>query len=197
MNKTVILAAVAVALFAANADTLDLAGEWRPSDAAGEHALAATVPGGVHDALIASDRPRIDYVYTAQMFNDDLTHCTLDVFADLSDGTTVTNRLEIDNPPLWWPNGAGERAFYTFTVDVNGEQVDGDRVTLTTDRPAFFVWVDSPGCAFSDNCLTLLPGRPVTVFRQNPQEFLQSCKSCQSCQDKITVLSLADLLPRD
>ena len=74
-------------------------------------------------ALIASDRPRIDYVYTAQTFNDDLTHCTLDVFADLSDGTTVTNRLEIDNPPLWWPNGAGEQKFYTFTVDVNGEPV--------------------------------------------------------------------------
>jgi len=66
-------------------------------------------------ALIASDRPRIDYVYTTQTFNDDLTHCTLDVFADLSNGTTVTNRLEIDNPPLWWPNGAGEQKFYTFT----------------------------------------------------------------------------------
>ena len=74
-------------------------------------------------ALVASDRPRIDYVYTTQRFNNDLSHCTLDVFADLSDGTTVTNRLEIDNPPLWWPNGAGERNFYTFTVDVNGEKV--------------------------------------------------------------------------
>ena len=73
--------------------------------------------------LIASEKPRIDYVYTAQTFNDDLSHCTLDVFADLSDGTTVTNRLEIDNPPLWWPNGAGEQKFYTFTVDVNGEKV--------------------------------------------------------------------------
>ena len=40
--------------------------------------------------LIANDRPRIDYVYTTQHFNDDLSHCTLDVFADLSDGTTVT-----------------------------------------------------------------------------------------------------------
>ena len=73
--------------------------------------------------LIASDSPRIDYVYTAQQFNEDLSHCTLDVFADLSDGTTVTNRIEIDNPPLWWPNGAGEQNFYTFTVDVNGEVV--------------------------------------------------------------------------
>ena len=74
-------------------------------------------------ALIASDKPRIDYIYTTQKFNDDLSHCTLDVFADLSDGSTVTNRIEIENPPLWWPNGAGEQRFYTFTVDVNGEKV--------------------------------------------------------------------------
>ncbi len=73
--------------------------------------------------LLASDRPRVDYVYTTQTFSDDLGHCTLDVFADLSDGTTVTNRIEIDNPPLWWPNGAGAQNFYTFTVDVNGEKI--------------------------------------------------------------------------
>ncbi len=75
--------------------------------------------------LIAGDKPRIDYVYTEQKFSEDLSHCTLDVFADLSDGTTVTNRLEIDNPPLWWPNGVGEQRFYTYTVDVNGEKVSG------------------------------------------------------------------------
>ena len=73
--------------------------------------------------LIANDRPRIDYVYTTQTFNDDLSHCSLDVFADLSDGTTVTNRIEVNDPPLWWPNGAGDRKFYVFTVDVNGEKV--------------------------------------------------------------------------
>ena len=73
--------------------------------------------------LIASDKPRVDYVYTTQTFNDDFSHCTLDVFADLSDGSTVTNRIEIDDPPLWWPNGAGEQKFYTYAVDVNGEKV--------------------------------------------------------------------------
>ena len=73
--------------------------------------------------LVASDKPRIDYMYTEQSFNSDLSHCTLDVFADLSDGSIVTNRIEIDNPPLWWPNGAGEQNFYTYTVDVNGEKV--------------------------------------------------------------------------
>ncbi len=74
-------------------------------------------------ALVAAGKPRIEYVHTAQHFNADLSHCSLDVFADLSDGTTVTNRVEIDNPPLWWPNGEGEQNFYTFTVDVNGEKV--------------------------------------------------------------------------
>ena len=73
--------------------------------------------------LIAEDRPRIDYVYSTQDFNDDFSHCTLTVFADLSDGTTVTNKVEIDNPPLWWPNGAGEQRFYTYTADVKGSTV--------------------------------------------------------------------------
>lgn len=76
-------------------------------------------------ALIASDKPRIDYVYTQQEFNEDLTHCTLDIIAELSDSTAVTNRLEIDNPPLWWPNGAGEQRFYEYEVEVNGEMVKG------------------------------------------------------------------------
>ena len=80
---------------------------------------------GVMDriALIASDSPRVDYVYTRQSFNEDLSHCTLDVFADLSDGTVVTNRIEIDDPPLWWPNGYGRQELYAFAVDVNGERI--------------------------------------------------------------------------
>ena len=74
-------------------------------------------------AIIGSDKPRVEYVYTRQEFNDDLTHCTLTVYADLSDGSCVTNKLEIDDPPLWWPNGAGEQKFFSFTVDVNGEKI--------------------------------------------------------------------------
>ncbi|MBE6382937.1 MAG: hypothetical protein E7049_08010 [Lentisphaerae bacterium] len=73
--------------------------------------------------LMASSRPRIDYVHTSQSFSDDLAHCTLTVFADMSDGSTVTNRVEIDNPPLWWPNGEGEQNLYEYTVDVNGEKL--------------------------------------------------------------------------
>jgi beta-mannosidase len=38
-------------------------------------------------------------------------------------------------------------------------------VTLTTDKPAFFVWANVSGIRgeFSDNSFTLLPGRPVTL----------------------------------
>jgi len=69
-------------------------------------------------ALYASDRPRVDYVYTEQKFNDDLSHCTLLVTADLSDGSQVRKTIEIDRPPLWWPNGFGEQKFYTYELDV-------------------------------------------------------------------------------
>lgn len=75
--------------------------------------------------LIASDEPRIDYVYTEQEFNDDLSHCRLTVFTDLSDGTTVTNVVEIDDPPLWWPNGEGERKYFYYHVPVGETQVSG------------------------------------------------------------------------
>ena len=70
--------------------------------------------------LIAHDDPKIDYVYSDQKFNDDCTHCDLTVYADMSDGSTVTNRIAIDNPPLWWPNGAGRQDFYTYTIDEDG-----------------------------------------------------------------------------
>ncbi len=73
--------------------------------------------------LVATDGPRLDYVYTTQKFNDDFSHCTLTVTGEFSDGTKESKTLEIDNPPLWWPNGAGERKFYTYAVDLGGEKV--------------------------------------------------------------------------
>ena len=43
-------------------------------------------------------------------------------------------------------------------------KLDADRrsITLSTDKPAFFVWANVEGVKgeFDDNCLTLLPGRP-------------------------------------
>ena len=73
--------------------------------------------------LIATDGPRVEYVYSTQEFNDDFTHCTLAVTAELSDGSKTVRTFEIDNPPLWWPNGAGEQNFYTVEFDVNGERI--------------------------------------------------------------------------
>ncbi|MBR6055038.1 MAG: glycoside hydrolase family 2 protein [Bacteroidales bacterium] len=42
-------------------------------------------------------------------------------------------------------------------------------VTLTTDKPAYFVWLTAPGARFSDNSFTLLPGetKEVTVIPHN------------------------------
>ncbi len=71
--------------------------------------------------IIASDGERIDYVYTRQDFNDDLTCCTLSVMAELETGAVVTNVVRIDNPPLWWPNGAGEQNLYEYEVQVEGQ----------------------------------------------------------------------------
>ena len=44
-------------------------------------------------------------------------------------------------------------------------EVNGFFVRLTTDKPAFFVWMNAHGVRgeFSDNSLTLLPGRPITL----------------------------------
>ena len=73
--------------------------------------------------LIATDGPRVEYVYSTQAFSDDFAHCSLTVTAELSDGSKVEKTFEIDNPPLWWPNGAGEQRFYTAELDVNGEKI--------------------------------------------------------------------------
>ena len=44
-------------------------------------------------------------------------------------------------------------------------KIDGFKVTLTTDKPAFFVWANAKKISgeFSDNSFTLLPGRPKTI----------------------------------
>ena len=75
--------------------------------------------------ILASDRPRVEYVYTDQAFAEDLSKCTLTVFAEMSDATVVTNRIEIDNPPLWWPHGYGEQRFYHYSVKVGDETIEG------------------------------------------------------------------------
>ncbi len=73
--------------------------------------------------LIASDGDRIDYVRTRQKWADDLSRCTLEVTAWMEDGTQEHRTLEVEDPPLWWPNGSGERKFHTFTVDIRGQRV--------------------------------------------------------------------------
>ena len=74
--------------------------------------------------LIGSDVRRVDYLTADTQFNSDLTHCTLTARAECDDGSVVTNRIEIANPPLWWPNGQGERKFYTYSVTVDGQRYE-------------------------------------------------------------------------
>ena len=42
---------------------------------------------------------------------------------------------------------------------------DGFRFVLSTDAPAFFVWLEAPGVRgeFNDNSFTLLPGEPRAI----------------------------------
>lgn len=77
--------------------------------------------------LVAHDAPKVEYVYSSQEFNGDFSRCDLTVFADVTeaDGSqhTVTNKFVIENPPLWWPNGAGERKFYEYAVKIGDETI--------------------------------------------------------------------------
>ena len=53
-------------------------------------------------------------------------------------------------------------------------------VTLTTDKPAFFVWADTPGIrgTFSDNSFTLYPGQPVRLtFTPKGNETFEAFKA--------------------
>ena len=76
------------------------------------------------------------------------------------DGTKVTHRNE------WYFSAfkrcdLGDAAVDAIPAERNGKWT----VTLTTDKPAFFVWANVSGIRgeFSDNSFTLLPGRPVTL----------------------------------
>ena len=77
--------------------------------------------------IVFDDGERLDYIYSTQKFNDDFTHCDLEVFVettDLSGATkTATHRFSIDNPPIWWPNGQGPQSFYEYSLPVAGREV--------------------------------------------------------------------------
>lgn len=70
--------------------------------------------------LLASSARRVDYLYADTVFADDLSRCDVTVFAVCDDGSVVTNRESLVNPPLWWPNGQGDRRFHVYAVDVDG-----------------------------------------------------------------------------
>ena len=77
--------------------------------------------------LISDDGLRLDYIYSSQSFNEDLSHCDLTVWAEVTDLEGASRKLEykfpIDNPPLWWPRGQGPQNFYSYEIDVAGEKI--------------------------------------------------------------------------
>ena len=97
--------------------------------------------------LIGVNDARIDYVYTDQKFNADLTHVDVTVTAEVTSpagGETtfavnlgskgderkialkpgvnrVSLTIPVDGPRLWWPNGCGEQVLYPLDVRVGDE----------------------------------------------------------------------------
>jgi len=74
--------------------------------------------------LMAYDDFRVDYVYTEQAFAPDYSRCDVTVFTELTnaDGSheTVTNRVTVDRPKLWWPRGYGEPHLTDISFSVRG-----------------------------------------------------------------------------
>ena len=74
--------------------------------------------------ILAYDDFKLDSICSTQAFSADMSHCTLTVVASCTDASgkpfTETKTFEIDNPPLWWPNGEGPRAFYEYTIQIRG-----------------------------------------------------------------------------
>ena len=139
--------------------------------------------------LVAHDGLKIDYVYAEQKFNDDLSHCDLTVFADVTDAdgraSTVTNRVSIDNPPLWWPNGAGEQNFYTFSVKVGDETVTR-RIGLRKIEVLTTPDVDAKG----------KPGSRMAVRVNNRELFMRGANwiPCDAFESRQTPARYRDLL---
>ena len=77
--------------------------------------------------LLAYDDFKVDYVVSTQNFNADFSRCDLTVDVECTDADgkpfVETRVFKIDNPPLWWPNGAGARKFYEAKLDVRGRKI--------------------------------------------------------------------------
>jgi len=85
--------------------------------------------------LVAFDAPKVDYTYSEQTFNSDFSHCTLKVHSEYSDGSVKTDTFEIDDPPLWWPNGSGPQDFHTCTLsDGRKYRIGLRKVEVLTDK---------------------------------------------------------------
>ncbi len=87
------------------------------------------------------------------------------IYAELKTDETISTRTLF---PALYKECLIEKANITTEVTENLE------ITLTTDKPAFFVTLETsyPG-TFSNNMITLLPGKPITI-QFNAEESLQA-----------------------
>ena len=101
----------------------------------------------------------ITYCEPFYTLNEDRTHAVIDFAVEAEGAVEITLRdpdgavigvgdhFEIENPRLWWCNGQGEPALYTYTVKTKDHEVDG-HIGLRTvklvmnegawDEPALF-----------------------------------------------------------
>ena len=70
-------------------------------------------------------------------------------------------------------------------------EIDGFKVTLTTDKPAFWVWMNAKGIRgeFDDNAVTLVPGEK-RVFTFEPAD---KATTPEAFKTALTVVNLNDL----
>ena len=70
-------------------------------------------------------------------------------------------------------------------------EIDGFKVTLTTDKPAFWVWMNAKGIRgeFDDNAVTLVPGVK-RVFAFEPAD---KATTPEAFKAALTVVNLNDL----
>lgn len=97
--------------------------------------------------LIASDVARIDYVHCDQAFADDYSRCDVVVTAEVTapaacraklkvslggaacerdvelaaGANVVSEKVSVERPKLWWPNGQGTPHLYDLSVSIGGE----------------------------------------------------------------------------
>jgi beta-mannosidase len=108
---------------------------------------------GDYEALLEANKPNVVHKISAGDVPDD---CFLHLSWFSHDGQLLGENDYLPHRPKHY-------AFQTPNIDVAVSH-NGHEVTLSTDQPALYVTYDHGSKnIYSDNCFTLLPGRPKTI----------------------------------